>query len=333
MNPRRGQKGRYGWAAVSIILVWGWASLGDLTAGIYSYEDPDGVVHITDRPLHDQYNLILTTSKRRKGFKEPVGTGREYGRTIDAQAQNLSLSPPLLLAVIKTESNFNPQAVSPKGAKGLMQLMPGTWQQYGVTDPFDPVQNIQAGSRYLREMMNRFGNVTLALAAYNAGPGNVEQYKGVPPFDETRRYIQKVLWYHDYFRQKYQLVTLPGSSGVFDEGIKALNRMDLPKALRSFRSVVQAFPNSPEANYNLALACELTGDVPAAIARYQQAIKVNPYFKEAYYNLALIYERLAQNDRAVRTWKKYLDYEVLEQDRTEVRQFIAELQQMKRQRR
>ncbi len=115
-----------------------------------------------------------------------------YRSLVTKAAQKNGLNRRLLASVIRAESNFHPKAVSPKGALGLMQLMPKTARQLAVSNPFNPEQNVQAGARYLKELLGKFGKVNLALAAYNAGPGAVRQYHGVPPFRETREYIARV---------------------------------------------------------------------------------------------------------------------------------------------
>jgi soluble lytic murein transglycosylase-like protein len=117
----------------------------------------------------------------------------EWEPLIQQAATQYGLDADLLRRVVDAESNGDPNAVSPKGARGLMQLMPATAQALGVENPFDPEQNIDGGARYLRHLLDTFGDVRLALAAYNAGPGNVRKYSGVPPFPETQRYVRKIL--------------------------------------------------------------------------------------------------------------------------------------------
>ncbi len=122
---------------------------------------------------------------------------------IESVAAEKGIPAALIAAVIKAESGFNPNAVSPAGAKGLMQLMDGTAAGLGVTDSFDPVQNINGGATFLTSMLERYdGSVALALAAYNAGPGAVDQYNGIPPYAETQNYVPAVLKHYEQYRSQ-----------------------------------------------------------------------------------------------------------------------------------
>lgn len=120
----------------------------------------------------------------------------KYGDIIKEAAEKYQLPEKLISAVIKQESNFQNNVTSHAGAGGLMQLMPGTAKFLGVTDRFDPKQNIMGGAKYLRSMITQFGSIETALAAYNAGPGNVKKYGGIPPFKETQNYVKKVMNYY-----------------------------------------------------------------------------------------------------------------------------------------
>ena len=140
-----------------------------------------------------------------------------YDDFIERVSREEGLSPDLLKAVALVESGFDPHAVSPKGAQGLMQLMPATARQYGVSDAFDPLDNLRAGSRHLRSLLDEFGgDVTLALAAYNAGSGAVRRYGGVPAFRETQDYVQKVQEKigGPFRRGQAHLATAPGSTEI-----------------------------------------------------------------------------------------------------------------------
>lgn len=131
---------------------------------------------------------------------------------ITSASQRFNIDPDLVRAIVKAESNFNPRAVSPKGAMGLMQLMPRTAREMGVSNPFDPVQNIHAGVRYLDGLLQRLNrNLPLALAAYHAGPTKVLNRKDIPPIEETRNYVQRVMRYYMDFKKKSKKLNLMNS--------------------------------------------------------------------------------------------------------------------------
>ncbi|HET7062264.1 MAG TPA: lytic transglycosylase domain-containing protein [Nitrosospira sp.] len=173
-----------------------------VSAEIYSFTDENGGVHFSNVPADDRYVLL-------DGLGRPIGkkTGSlgksssnkvskaQYEAAIDTVARTYSLESALIHAVVSAESGYNPTAVSRKGAAGLMQLMPETAQRYGVADRFDPVQNLHGGARYLRDLLRMFdGNLSLALAGYNAGEKNVVKHGyQIPPFQETKAYVPKVL--------------------------------------------------------------------------------------------------------------------------------------------
>ena len=137
-----------------------------------------------------------------------------YQNLIKAASQKYALSPQVLEAVIDAESGYNPKALSCKGAQGLMQLMPQTAWQLGVSNPYDPEQNIDAGARYLKLMLDKFGALELALAAYNAGPGAVERYGGIPPYQETKEYVKKICSRVSYNYQESPAVIMARSGKI-----------------------------------------------------------------------------------------------------------------------
>jgi soluble lytic murein transglycosylase-like protein len=125
-----------------------------------------------------------------------------FAPLIQDAARRAGVDPALVAAVAKAESSFKPQAQSKAGAKGLMQLMDGTARRLGVTDPFDPAQSLDGGARFLGDLLKQFhGDIRLALAGYNAGPGAVQKYGGIPPYQETQRYVPKVLAFAEEFRR------------------------------------------------------------------------------------------------------------------------------------
>lgn len=198
---------------------------GWLAADIYKYVDAAGNVYFTDTPLQGNRYRLEWRREASKIAPEPsarpeatlIARGRVlmsqparpltpsqaerralYHPLVLANARRYGLSPNLIHAIIRAESGYNPLAVSPKGAQGLMQLMPGTAARYGVRDPFDPAENIRGGAAYLRDLLDLFDqDVKLALAGYNAGEGAVLKYgRQIPPYDETQEYIRRVLRFY-----------------------------------------------------------------------------------------------------------------------------------------
>lgn len=145
------------------------------------------------RPIPLESRKPSSITLRQSGRRSADHIRDAWGPFIDQAAELTAVDSALIRSVIRAESSGDPNAVSPAGAKGLMQLIDRTATQYGVKEVFDPGDNILAGSRYLADLLKRFGDVPLALAAYNAGPGNVDKYGGIPPFAETRAYVDKVM--------------------------------------------------------------------------------------------------------------------------------------------
>ena len=187
-------------------------------ADIYLFVDKNGNKHFDERQLTPEYRLILksesnTTSnsfntKKRKYFtftnmQVPKSTAlqKKYHPIVVQAANKYQLEPSFIHAVISAESSYQLNAVSSAGAQGLMQLMPATAERFGVNDPFDPKQSINAGTEYLYQLLQEFKTKELALAAYNAGEGTVRRYnQQIPPYPETEQYVDKVMRYYRYYR-------------------------------------------------------------------------------------------------------------------------------------
>jgi hypothetical protein len=186
------------------IALWGLG--GNAQADIFVYQLPGGARVVTDHALTNRDYRLVRQSRTSRGAGTLVSSRRiqyavldpaAYDRLIRRTAAIHKIDPALIKAVMHVESGFNPHAVSDKGAQGLMQLMPETAQRYGAVDLFDPAQNVRAGALYLKDLQKMFkNNMRLVLAAYNAGENAVLRYNGVPPYDETRDYVRKVMRMH-----------------------------------------------------------------------------------------------------------------------------------------
>lgn len=200
------------------------SAAGPCSADIYAFLDEYGVAHFSDVQLDSRYQLYMKTKPAEPvatldataaarsdagdsgaaAFVRPVTiqTSKRYQDMIARVAKEQKLEPALLHAVIAVESAYNPQARSPKGATGLMQLMPDTARRYGVTDLLNPLENLRGGARYLRDLLSMFNNnLRLVLAAYNAGEGAViRSGHAIPPYPETQSYVPRVLQHYEHFR-------------------------------------------------------------------------------------------------------------------------------------
>ena len=189
------------WGVYSALII----GLGSvpLRADIYMYRDTRGVLHFSNAPTEPQYQYYLPDNRTWKTTRLGRIDGvrrKAFDRIIHDAAQRHSVDTALVKAVIRAESDFVPSAVSPKGAQGLMQLMPATARLRNVWRVFEPRQNVEGGVSHLRYLLDRYGgNLRLALAAYNAGEKAVDAYGGVPPYPETMEYLARVLRFRDLY--------------------------------------------------------------------------------------------------------------------------------------
>lgn len=208
---------RLGWyvrfltLALPAILLFATFRIYSACADIYAYTGDDGRVYLSNVPENRQYRVLVP--ERVEPVREaPVAAASKlsprqvkrdkYDKMIREVAHTYGLDSALLHAVVTVESSYNPNAVSNKGASGLMQLMPGTAKRYGVENVLDPLQNLQGGAQYLRDMMQLFnGDMSLAIAAYNAGEAAVVRHsKRIPPYPETMKYVPKVMGFYQEYR-------------------------------------------------------------------------------------------------------------------------------------
>jgi soluble lytic murein transglycosylase len=196
--------------ALILLLACGALFPQDLAAEIYSYMDKDGVMHFTNTPTASKYSTKKyryigneLSGIRRIRIPKPFTPGNcnQYDDIIRKACKQHGIKYELVKAIIHAESSFNPNAVSPAGACGLMQLMPENIEKFNVSDPFDPHENIMAGTKFFRQLLERYdSDLELTLAAYNAGPGAVDQFQGIPPYPETQEYVSRVLRYYSNYK-------------------------------------------------------------------------------------------------------------------------------------
>jgi len=214
---RRFRTGRFA-TGLSLMFLLG----APVSADVYVYELPNGSRLITDHPVNNKHYRLVRASVEARGagalaaqknspvFREDPST---YDRLIRRYADEYRVDFALVKAIMTVESAFNPYAVSSKGARGLMQVMPETAKIYGVQDIYDPVENIRAAVQHLKYLSEAFNHQRyLIIAAYNAGENAVRQYRGIPPYAETQNYVKKVLYYTRYYSAKPHVLTVSANS-------------------------------------------------------------------------------------------------------------------------
>jgi len=184
---------------IVLLIVFSISCVERAFADIYMYIDSMGVVHFTNVPTSSKYKLYIK-EKSQKLFH--IISTKKYDDVIRKAQKKYGVEFSLIKAVIKVESGFDPEAVSKKGAKGLMQIMPDNFESLAVKDPFNPFQNIMGGALYLQKLLKRYENkLHLVLAAYNAGPEAVDKYKKIPPYEETQNYVKKVMETYSQYKK------------------------------------------------------------------------------------------------------------------------------------
>lgn len=195
---------KFGGVIIGLFAVFIFAEPLPVSADIYLHIDKDGVMHFTNMPVESE-----GASVKFRFYQKEADRAKKQHKSFDnidtyiiEAANHHDVSFPLIKAMIKVESDFNPTAISEKGAIGLMQIMPFNFKQLSITDPFDPWENIMGGVRYFKNMMIKFnGDLSLSLAAYNAGPNAVDKFGCIPPYPETINYVEKVLKYYAFYKK------------------------------------------------------------------------------------------------------------------------------------
>lgn len=174
--------------------------LNNAEANIYMRRGKNGTVYFSNVPVSNGYKVYMRTASAYKNKSYKI---LKYRKLIQKAAKRYGVNSRLISAVVRAESGYKKSAVSDKGAEGLMQLMPATQRMLNVSNPFNPAQNIFAGTKYLKSLLVKYnGNISLALAAYNAGKNAVKQYGGIPPYSQTQNYVKEVVGYYNRYKNK-----------------------------------------------------------------------------------------------------------------------------------